>query len=372
MKQIPREKNHRTDVLANITATGGQTLPKGVPLQLMLQSSIARRMKVTPVSRLPCWMDPIAEYLHNEILCVDPDQARKLKRIATRYYLVEGYFYRKVKSFMLLRCLHLDDAQLALNEVHVGDYDNHVLGGTLAYQVLRIGYYWPTLHHDAKKFAQSCEPYLIRPLSTAPGQAKHVVIAIDYFTRWVEAKSLTKITEANTTNFAKKKLVCQFGTPIAIITDLGKQFDNANFREFCEGRGIDLRFASMAHPQTNGQTTKRTTTGETPYSLAFGIEAVSPIEHKLTSFRVQYFEPKDNDMKLRASLDLLKEKRDKAAKRVVAYQSKIARCFNKKVKTRIFKEGDSVLRKVTQNTRKRSDGVVAPNRESPYLIKIVV
>ena len=39
---------------------------------------------------------------------------------------------------------------------------------------------------------------------------------------------------------------------MAIITDLGKQFDNANFRFFCEEKGIDLRLASVAHPQSNG------------------------------------------------------------------------------------------------------------------------
>ena len=57
---------------------------------------------------------------------------------------------------------------------------------------------------------------------------------------------------------------------------------------------------------------------------------------------------------------------------VAAYQSKIARHFNKKVTIRNFKEGDLVLRKVTQNTRKRSDGVLAPNWEGPYLIRVVV
>ena len=39
---------------------------------------------------------------------------------------------------------------------------------------------------------------------------------------------------------------------MAIITNLGEQFDNVNFREFCEGQNIDLCFASVAHPQTNG------------------------------------------------------------------------------------------------------------------------
>ncbi|KAK0584519.1 hypothetical protein LWI29_014444 [Acer saccharum] len=205
----------------------------------------------------------------------------KLKRIATQYCLVEGCLYCKGKSLPLLRCLHLDDAQWVLDEVHAGDCGNHVSGETLAYQVLQMGYYWPTLHLDAKKFAQSCEPCqktanlhhlppeklasistpypfaiwgldLIGPLTTALGQAKHVVIAIDYFTRWVEAKSLVQITEANTISFVKENIACRFGTPMAIITELGKQFDNSNFRFFCEERGINLRLALVAHPQSNG------------------------------------------------------------------------------------------------------------------------
>ena len=75
---------------------------------------------------------------------------------------------------------------------------------------------------------------------------------------------------------------------------------------------------------------------------------------------------------MRANLDLLEEKQSKIVERIVAYQSKVARHFNKKVRIRNFKEGDLVFRKVTQNTRKRSDGVLAPNWEGPYLIRALV
>ena len=85
------------------------------------------------------------------------------------------------------------------------------------------------------------------------------------------------------------------------------------------------------------RTTKRTTTGETPYSLAFGVEAVLPIELKLPSFRTQLYNLEDNGDKLRACLDLLEEKQTGVALRMAAYQQKIARCFNKGVKIRSFK-----------------------------------
>ena len=98
-------------------------------------------------------MDPIANYLQNESLPKDPGQSRKIKKMATRYCLVDGYLYRKEKSLSLLRCLYRDDAQWALKEVHSGDCSNHVSVETLAYQVLRMGYFWPTLHQDEKQFA---------------------------------------------------------------------------------------------------------------------------------------------------------------------------------------------------------------------------
>ena len=144
-------------------------------------------------------------------------------------------------------------------------------------------------------------------------------------------------------------------------------------------------FASVAHPQTIGlvkatnktikkllmkklqqkkglwveelpnvlwayRTTKRTATGETPYSLVFGTEVILPIEHKFISFQFQNYEPEYNEAKLRASLDLLEEKQSRTAKKMVVYQSKLARHFNKRVRIQNFKEGDLVLKKVTQNT----------------------
>ena len=71
-------------------------------------------------------------------------------------------------------------------------------------------------------------------------------------------------------------------------------------------------------------------------------------------------------------MELLKERQSRVAEKVAIYQSKIARHFNKKVRIQIFKEGDLVLRKVTQNTRRRSDGVLDPNWEGPYLIKALL
>jgi transposase InsO family protein len=80
-----------------------------------------------------------------------------------------------------------------------------------------------------------------------------VIVAIDYFTKWVEAEPLAKITEANTMSFIWKNIVCRFGIPASIVTDNGKQFDNARLWDMCEQLGISKTFSSPRYPQANGQ-----------------------------------------------------------------------------------------------------------------------
>ena len=57
-----------------------------------------------------------------------------------------------------------------------------------------------------------------------------MIVAIDYFTKWIEAEPLAKITKRNAKNFVWKNIVCQFGIPKAIITNDAKQFDNNRFK----------------------------------------------------------------------------------------------------------------------------------------------
>ncbi|KAK0573215.1 hypothetical protein LWI29_004479 [Acer saccharum] len=195
---------------------------------------------------------------------------------------------------------------------------------------------------------------LICPMPTAPGGAKHAIVAVDYFTKWVEAESLVHITKENTTSFVKKNILYRFGIPNTIITDNGTQFNGMKFRELCDKYGINNYYTTPAHPQTNGQTeavnkiikhnlkaklvakkgswaeklpqvlwayrtTKRSSTGETPYSMAFGVEAVIPVVTSFSSPRVQLFQPELNIDMLKCGLDELEERRECAQIRNAAY-----------------------------------------------------
>ena len=92
------------------------------------------------------------------------------------------------------------------------------------------------------------------PLPYGKKQIKFLVIAIDYFTKWVEAEPLVVIMEAKIQHFVWKNLVCRFGIPRIIISDNGQQFDSHKFRDFYKELGIRNHYSSLGHPQANGQT----------------------------------------------------------------------------------------------------------------------
>ncbi|XP_022853497.1 uncharacterized protein LOC111374967 [Olea europaea var. sylvestris] len=144
------------------------------------------------------------------------------------------------------------------------------------------GYYWPTLERDALEFVRKCNkcqrlsliqrkplqdltavsspwPFskwgvdLIGPLPKGRGCASFAIVAIDCFTKWVEAESLAKIIEANTSKFLWKNIICRFEISYSIVSDNGRQFDNNKVRSLCEEFGIKKHFSTPHHPQANGQ-----------------------------------------------------------------------------------------------------------------------
>ncbi|XP_022155124.1 uncharacterized protein K02A2.6-like [Momordica charantia] len=196
---------------------------------------------------------------------------------------------------------------------------------------------------------------LIGPLPLGKGQTKFAVVAVDYFTKWAEAKALATITEKKVTDFIWKNIIYRFRIPYTIINDNGKQFDTAAFREFCKELGIKHICSSPAHPQANGQveavnkiikrtlktrleklkglwaeelpnalwayrTTPCTLTGETPFSLSFGSEAVVLVEIGLPSPRVEQFSLLDNNASVKLNLDLLEEHRETTRLRMAKYK----------------------------------------------------
>jgi hypothetical protein len=269
----------------------------------------------------------------------------------------------------------------------------------------------PIIHQPATELHPFTSPWpfaqwgldIVGPFPLAPGSLKFLLVATDYFTKWVEAEALKHISQHDVRKFLWKNIVTRFGIPRSLISDNGTQFKNAVIKEFCDEHGIRQHFSSVGYPQGNGQaeasnkvilaglkcrleaakgrwveelpsvlwafrTTLRRSTGETPFSLAYGTEAVIPLEVNFPTMRTTQVVAGGNDAALENSLDFTDERRETALIRLGDYQNTLSRDRFKIMKSRELHAGDLVLRKVMGTTVNPRDGKLGPNWEGPYTI----
>jgi transposase InsO family protein len=189
---------------------------------------------------------------------------------------------------------------------------------------------------------------IVGPFPEGARRVKFLVVATDYFTKWMEAKPLATITTQNIKMFMWEQVICRFRLPLYIVSDNGKQFVDAKIQEWCKELHIPQFFTFVAHPQGNGRiervnrtildgikkrldhegaswvdeipsalwayrTMPMTSHGETPFSLTYGTEAVITAEIGVPSTRVLGDPSTNNDTELLMNLDLLEERREGAA-----------------------------------------------------------
>ena len=265
VRHIPRAENSRADTLAKLAKASQEDLSKLTPVKYLAEPSIdLYGEEVTPIESEPSWMDPIWDYLIDRRLPYDPKEASKIRTRSTRFTNHKGSLYKRGFFTPILKCIAGKDADYVLREVHEGVCGNHIGARALAGKVLRQGYYWPTMLKDATKISHlPSEPLtsvtspwpfkqwgldILGPLPIGKGQCKFIIVAVDYFTKWAEAKPLATITEQKIRNFVWRSIICRFGIPRALVSDNGKQFDNAKFRDFCVELGIKNYYSSSKHP----------------------------------------------------------------------------------------------------------------------------
>ncbi|GKV41996.1 hypothetical protein SLEP1_g49458 [Rubroshorea leprosula] len=310
-----------------------------------------KMMKINTDPDTPSWTDPIISFLRDGTVPADKQEEMRLRKKASRYTLVNEVLYKRSFSLPLLHCLNPYEAEYALREVHEGVYGSHIGARTLAHKVLGQGYYWPNMYKDVTQFVQKCQKC---PFMKGVEGVTHLILGVDYFTKWVEARPLSSLTFKKVEDFVFSSIICRYGIPNQNVADNGTQFNCSSFRDFYSSYGIKLQFTSVYHPESNGmvesvnkayRTTSRTATSETPYHLAFGTKAVIPIEIRVPSFRVTHFDEGRNGQLLRENLDLLDEVREETRLRTLVYNQKIANFYNKRVRPQTFKVGGLVLRK---------------------------
>nr|GEX86643.1 reverse transcriptase domain-containing protein [Tanacetum cinerariifolium] len=285
-------------------------------------------------------------------------------------------------SFAHLSKQVLVKADYVMREIHEGSCSMHAGLRSVVAKAIRLGYYWPTMHKDARDMIRKCSDCQIHrpvtrhaqqpltpitalwpfykwgidiagPFSEGPGKVKFLIVVMDYFTKWVEAKGVATIT--------------------------GGQFADNPFKDWCDKLNITQRFASVKHPQSNGlverenrslgegikarlgegnknwveelhhvlwahRTMIKSSHGDTPFSLTYGTEAIIPAEIRMPTYRTAAVDVVNNDKELRLNLDFLEERRERAVICEARAKSKMIKYYNARVRGVAFKAGDFVYR----------------------------
>ena len=167
LTQVPRTENTHADALAGLGSALDHQLSHSIPVEYLDKPSIEAEpvAEVTQVSVTPNWQSSIIDYLVNDTLPTERLEFRKLQTRAARYYMWKGILVRRSYTGPHLRCLAPPDGLKVLSSIHEGVCGNHSGGRSLAQNALNAGYYWPTMHQDARELVQKydrCQRYKLR------------------------------------------------------------------------------------------------------------------------------------------------------------------------------------------------------------------
>jgi transposase InsO family protein len=164
---------------------------------------------------------------------------------------------------------------------------------------------------------------LIGPLTITATRKRYIIVAIDYLTKWIEARAITAKEADKIIAFIHEEIITRHGVPKEILSDNGLEFANKTLKDYCDRMGIKQKFASPYHPQTNGlvermnrtladtiakianetgkvwdkcipdalfaiRTNYQSTTQQTPFYLTYGREARTPIDQQFLKQNNKY------------------------------------------------------------------------------------
>ncbi|KAG7568049.1 Integrase catalytic core [Arabidopsis thaliana x Arabidopsis arenosa] len=380
------------------------------------------------------WRVPIKNFILNGELPSNKWQARKLRIISAKYCIIKKSLYKRGISDPYLLCIFGPEVEIVTSEVHEGLCGSHSSGRAMAFKIKRLGYFWPTMISDCIDYAKRCKkcqmhaplihqpseflssisaPYpfmrwsmdIVGPMHRSTRSVQYLLVLTDYFSKWIEAEAYVNIQDSDVKTFLWKHIICRHGVPYEIVMDNGPQFISNEFEDFCSSWGIKLSYSTPRYPQENGQaedsnktilsnlkkrlnarkggrydelqpvlwayrTIPRRATGETPFSLVYGMEAVVPAELNVPGLcRSEAPLNKELNSKLLEDvLDTIDERQNQSLIRLQNYQQLTARYYNSNLKNKPLNVGDFVLRRVFDNTKEEGAGKLGINWKGPYQI----
>ncbi|GJV54070.1 reverse transcriptase domain-containing protein [Tanacetum coccineum] len=335
-------------------------------------------------------------------------QKRKFFKDVKHYFWDDPYLFRTCADQIIRRCVHGQEANDILKACHEGPTGGHHSANLTARKVFDAGFFWPTIYRDAHTMIKSCDTCqrqgkisqrdempqnaiqvceifdvwgidFMGPFPSSHGN-KYILVAVDYLSKWVEAKALPTNDARVVVKFLKS-LFARFGTPRAIISDRGTHFCNDQFAKVMSKYGVTHRLATAYHPQTSGQvevsnrglkrilertvgenraswsdklddalwafrTAFKTPIGCTPYKLVYEKSCHLPIEleHKAYwALKHANFDLKTAGDHRKLQLNELNELRDQAYENSLIYKERTKKLHDSKIKNRILNVGDRVL-----------------------------
>ncbi|GJV54611.1 reverse transcriptase domain-containing protein [Tanacetum coccineum] len=331
------------------------------------------------------WFADIANYHAGNFLIkgMSTQQKRKFFKDVKHYFWDDPYLFRTCADQIIRRCVFGQEALEILKACHERPTGGHHSANITARKVFDAGFFWPTIYKDAYELIKSCDACQrqgkISHRDEMPQNAIQV-LAVDYLSKWVKAKTLPTNDARVVVKFLKS-LFSRFGTPRAIISDRETHFCNDKFDKVMSKYGVTHRLSTAYHPQTSGQvevtnrglkrileravgenraswsdklddalwafrTAYKTPIGCTPYNIVYGKACHLPVEleHKAYwALKHANFDLKTAGDHRKLQLNELSELRDQAYENSLIYKEKTKKLHDSKIKNRIFNVGDHVL-----------------------------
>ncbi|GKE37873.1 reverse transcriptase domain-containing protein [Tanacetum coccineum] len=228
------------------------------------------------------WFVDITNYHAGNFIVkgMSSQQKKKFFRDVKHYFWDDPYLFKICVDQMIRRCVYGKEAIDILTACHNGPTGGHHGANYTAKKVFDAGFFWLTIYRDAHDLVtrcdacqrqgkisqrdempqnaiQVCEIFdvwgidFMGPFPSSRGN-KYILVAIDYLSKWVEAKALPTNDSRVVVKFLKS-LFAQFRTPRAIISDRGTHFCNDQFAKVMLKYGVTRRLSTTYHPQTSGQ-----------------------------------------------------------------------------------------------------------------------
>jgi hypothetical protein len=202
---------------------------------------------------------------------------KNIEKYKEKFKVRDGKLYR-LKDEKELRVIRRYELEGLMYLMHDHELSAH-FGSKATYEKVKEKYWWKGMIRDIEGYVKTCdscqrrnkpigkhelnsievkEPFymigidIVGPLPRTVSGKKYIVVAMDYFTKWPEAKALEEANAKEVSTFIYEDIICRHGCPHKILTDRGSHFNNQMVRELMEKFRVKHGFSTPYHPKTNG------------------------------------------------------------------------------------------------------------------------